>query len=183
LKEFIFADQDIAVVQAYAKACGKIPGARFVPGNIFDYGPGVLVVPINGQGDLDQGLALQCAQRFREEGGLESFLKAIIRHDRGGELEPGKVQILSTHDEQFPYILFLSIVDENMLVPGGNVVAKAVTEMFRFIPEWNEFRRDLYIIERLIVPGLGAGLLGLTPEKSAKGFYEGYRQGHAAAGA
>lgn len=183
MKEIVFIDQNIEVLKAYAKECGKLTNAYIKPGNIFDHGPGVLVIPTNTNGDLDQGLGLQCALRFGENGGVESRLKAFIRIDRGGELGLGEVQIAPTDDADFPMAIFLSIVGRDMLVPGGDVITQAVAEIFRLIDEWNVVNKDYYLIERLLIPGLGTGTLGLTPEESAKAFHRGYHQRYTTTGA
>ena len=74
----LFVDQDPEVVNALAGSFArKWPSfVRFVVGNVFRNGPGILDTPTNSEGDMSAGLDLQLRSMFP---GLEERLQSYIR--------------------------------------------------------------------------------------------------------
>jgi hypothetical protein len=76
----LFVDQDPDVVNALAASFGrKWPSfARFIVGNIFRNGSGILVTPTNSEGDMSGGLDLQLRSMFPSlEERLQSYISTL----------------------------------------------------------------------------------------------------------
>jgi O-acetyl-ADP-ribose deacetylase (regulator of RNase III) len=81
--EFVFTDENPAVVTALAEAFGARyrPEIRFVVGNAFCQGPGILISPANSRGDMGGGFDLQLRMTFGME--FEAELQGVIGKDYG----------------------------------------------------------------------------------------------------
>jgi O-acetyl-ADP-ribose deacetylase (regulator of RNase III) len=172
----VFVDENPEVINALASAFGRrFPDVvRFVMGNIFQHGPGMLVSPTNSRGEMSGGFDLQLACRFGTE--FVQRVHTYIELHYGGILLIGQAVCVPTLDEVFPYVIFTPTVKSHLdLVEHAGDIREAARAAFKLALELN-LQSKIRKIDQLLVPGLGTGVAGLDAETAAREIVRGFSQ-------
>jgi len=167
--ELAFVDESPDVVNALASAFGRRrpEHVKFILGNLFGCGPGVIVSPSNSEGELSAGVDLQLKMLFPE---LESALGEHIRREPTGRLQIGRPAWIETSNPDHPAVIFSALLSTPADLATPNRVYKASIAVFRFVLE-HPFPTQ---IRRVLFPGFGTGVAGLEPEIAARKMFQAY---------
>lgn len=171
-----FVDRNPEVVSALAGLVnGHLQYCEFIVGDILKQPYGTLVSPANSFGDMNGGIDRAYKEYFP---GIEHTLKEYIEREHGGELAIGRAQIIPTHDNQFPNIVFTPTIrtSNDLATPQTvyNAMVAALSEVVIFNMKMEDAGKSEFCIDKLLIPGFGTGFGRLNPETSANSMKKGY---------
>ncbi len=167
--EIAFVDESPDVVNALAIAFGRRrpENVKFILGNLFHSGSGVIVTPSNSEGELSAGVDLQLKMLFPE---LEGKLAEYLRNQPAGRLPIGNPVWIDTDNLEHPAIIFSALLSAPSDLATANRVYKAVLAVFRLIQQ-HAFPAH---VRRVLIPGFGTGVAGIEPEVAARKMFQAY---------
>ena len=167
--EVVFVDESPDVVNSWASAFGRRrpEHIKFVLGNLFRSGPGVVVTPSNSEGELSAGVDLQLKMLFPE---LEAKLDQHVRSEPTGRLHIERPVWIETGNMEHPAIIFSALLSSPSDLATPNRVYKASLAVFRLV-QHHLFPDHL---RRVLIPGFGTGVAGIAPDVAARKMYQAY---------
>lgn len=153
--KLILCDLSVAVIEAWQKFMP--PHVSIVRGNLLRQKADATISPANSFGWMDGGIDRAYREAFP---GIETTVQAAIRLVSGGELPVGKALIVSTVDEQIPHLICAPTMRQPMDIANTNNVFNAFRAAIRCAQDSG--------ISTLLCPGLGTGVGGMCPRKSAR---------------
>jgi O-acetyl-ADP-ribose deacetylase (regulator of RNase III) len=165
----LFVDQDPDVVNALAGSFArKWPSfVRFMVGNIFRNGPGILVTPTNSEGDMSAGLDLQIRSMFPN---LEERLQSYIRTLPSRRLKIEASVWIETGDGNYPFVIFSPTFRTRWDLATPNRVYRAALAVFRSAQTYG----SVSTLHQLLIPGFGTGVGGLDPLVASRKVFQAY---------
>lgn len=165
----LFVDQDPDVVNALAASFGrKWPSfVRFIVGNIFRNGSGILVTPTNSEGDMSGGLDLQLRSMFPS---LEQRLQSHIGMLPSKRLKIESSVWIETGNEDYPYVIFSPTFRTRWDLATPNRVYRAALAVFRSAQAYG----SVSTVHQLLIPGFGTGVGGLDPVVASRKVFQAY---------
>ena len=165
----LFVDQDPEVVNALAGSFARRwPSfVRFVVGNIFRNGPGVVVTPTNSEGDMSAGLDRQLRSMFP---GLEERLQSYIRTLPSRRLKIEASVWIETGNGDYPFVVFSPTFRTRWDLATPNRVYRAAFAVFRSAQAYG----SVSTVQTLLIPGFGTGVGGLDPLVASRRVFQAY---------
>ena len=150
----LFVDQDTEVVNALAGSFARTwPSfVRFMVGNIFRSGPGILVTPTNSEGDMSGGLDLQLRSMFP---GLEERLQSYIRTLPSRRLRIEASVWIETGNGDYPYVIFSPTFRTRWDLATPNRVYRAAFAVFRSAQAYGSIRTRADTLNPWLRYGIG----------------------------
>jgi O-acetyl-ADP-ribose deacetylase (regulator of RNase III) len=170
-------DRNRDVIAALANAPGgQLKYCTLKIGDILDEESGSLVSPANSKGDMGGGIDLAYSERFPH---IEDRLRTYIMFYFGNNLEIGQAVVVPTLDPRFPYIVASPTVALAGDAATGESVYKAMkaalTESLLYNKKMIATNSPSFsMIRHLLMPGLGTGSGGLSPEIAARSMRAAY---------
>lgn len=168
----VLAAQDDALADAWARACGDVPGVTVHQGSILDVSCDAVVSPANSFGFMRGGIDGVYASRFGAD--LEERLQDRIRIRHHGELLVGMAEIVATGDDAIPWL----IAAPTMRVPmrlahsvNPYLAARAALLLVtRGRMPYGEHAGEAVSdhVGTLALPGLGTGTGGISADTCAQ---------------
>jgi O-acetyl-ADP-ribose deacetylase (regulator of RNase III) len=170
-----FVDHSISLINEYSKAFGRDENIKFNVGDILKNKYGSLVSPANCYGNMDGGIDLEY-NHFIKTIDLEGTIQTYINDFHHGKLSIGTAQIIPTYDNQFPYIIFSPTVEKPGKISSGENIKLAMYALIKEVYLYNrKFDEDNdFIIDHLLIPGLGTGYGNVNEKDSATNAKKGY---------
>jgi O-acetyl-ADP-ribose deacetylase (regulator of RNase III) len=167
----LFVDQDPEVVNALAGSFARNwPSfVRFVVGNIFRNGSGILVTPTNSEGDMSAGLDLQLRSMFPA---LEERLQSYIRTLPARRLKIETSVWIETGNVDYPFVVFSPTFRTRWDLASPNRVYRAALAVFRSAQAYG----SVSAVQTLLIPGFGTGVGGLDPLVASRKVFQAYRR-------
>ena len=94
---------EAADAQMWREFCGDFAGVTVHQGSVFEVACEAVVSPANSFGFMDGGIDYLYSRRFGW--GVQERLQATIRAHHHGELLVGAAEIVSTEDEEIPFVI------------------------------------------------------------------------------
>ena len=165
----LFIDQDPDVVNALAGSFArKWPSfVRFMVGNIFRNGPGILVTPTNSEGDMSGGLDLQLKSMFPS---LEERLQSYIRTLPSRRLKTESSVWIETGNGDYPFVIFSPTFRTRWDLATPNRVYRAALAVFRSAQAYG----SVNTVHQLLIPGFGTGVGGVDPLIASRKVFQAY---------
>ena len=165
----LFVDQDPEVVNALAGCFARRwPSfVRFIVGNIFRNGPGILVTPTNSEGDMSAGLDLQLRSMFPS---LEERLQSYIRTLPSRRLKMEASVWIETGNGDYPFVIFSPTFRTRWDLATPNRVYRAALAVFRSA----QAHGSVSNVHQLLIPGFGTGVGGLDPVVASRKVFQAY---------
>ena len=165
----LFVDQDPEVVNALAGSFARKWSSfvRFVVGNLFHNGPGILVTPTNSEGDMSAGLDLQLRTMFPS---LEERLQGYIRTLPSRRLRIEATVWIETGNGDYPFVIFSPTFRTRWDLATPNRVYRAALAVFRSAQAQGSVRT----MHQLLIPGFGTGVGGLDPVVASRKIFQAY---------
>lgn len=167
-----FADINDEVIRAYSQKFLGYDNITCRISNILEVGEGSIVSPSNQKGIMDGGVELLFREHFS---GVEDKIQRYIREDYVGKFPFGHAQIVPTESQSHPYLIFTPIVERPGIQANPCDVYHSLRAVFSQTSKFNKKVDDNRKIENLLIPGIGTGYGGLTPQKSAQILYSAYK--------
>ena len=142
---------------------------RFVVGNIFGNGPGILVTPTNSEGDMSAGLDLQLRSMFPS---LEERLQSYIRTLPSKRLKIEACVWIETGNGDYPFVIFSPTFRTRWDLATPNRVYRAALAVFRSAQAYG----SVGTMQTLLIPGFGTGVGGLDPLVASRRVFQAYRR-------
>lgn len=167
----LFVDENPDVVNALAGTFARRwPGfVRFVVGNLFRHGPGIIVTPTNSEGDMSAGLDLQIKTMFPS---LEQRLQSYIRQLPSKRLKIEASVWIETGNGDFPFVIFSPSFRTRWDLATPNRVYRSALAVFRSAQGYG----SIGSVQKLLMPGFGTGVGGLDPAVAARRIFQAYCQ-------
>ncbi|WP_109486418.1 macro domain-containing protein [Occallatibacter savannae] len=167
--ELVFVDESPDVVNSWASAFGRRrpEHLKFMLGNLFHSGPGVIVTPSNSEGELSAGVDFQLKMLFPE---LEAKLEQHIRIEPAGRLHIERPVWIETGNIEHPAVIFSALLNSPSDPATPNRVYKASLAVFRLVQQ-HGFPG---LTRRVLIPGFGTGVAGLDADVAARKMCQAY---------
>jgi len=168
----ILSAVDQSLAKAWTRWCSDLPFVQVQHGSIFDTPADAIVSPANSFGFMDGGIDRLYMERFGDA--IQDRVQNRIRADHAGELVVGNATIVTTEDDEFPYL----IAAPTMRVPivlnssiNAYLAARAVFLLIRdgVIPSGEHSGVPVReFVSSVALPGLGTGVGRVPPVQCAK---------------
>lgn len=167
----LFVDQNPEVVNALAGSFARNWPlfVRFVVGNIFRNGRGIIVTPTNSEGDMSAGLDLQLRSMFPS---LEERLQGYIRTLPSRRLKIEASVWIETGNGEYPFVAFSPTFRTRWDLATPNRVYRAASAVFRSAQAYGYESAG----QTLLIPGFGTGVGGLDPVIASRKVFQAYRR-------
>lgn len=165
----LFVDENPEVVNALAGSFARRwPSfVRFMVGNIFLNGPGILVTPTNSEGDMSAGFDLQLRSMFPS---IEERLQSYIRTLPSRRLKIEASVWIETGNGDYPFVIFSPTFRTRWDLATPNRVYRAALAVFRSAQGYTSVRT----VNKLLLPGFGTGVGGLDPMVASRKVFQAY---------
>ena len=132
---------------------------EFVTGNIFDADVEALVNPVNCQGVMGKGLALEFKKRFPDN--YRIYKELCYNEDNWQIMEPGDVLVTAVNNNTGPKYIFNFATKDHWSKPSKiEYIEKGLKILVKKIRKFD--------IKYIAIPKLGCGLGGLEWEEVKK---------------
>jgi O-acetyl-ADP-ribose deacetylase (regulator of RNase III) len=157
-------DINTEMVDAWKAAFAEVPGILVSHGDIFEHKADAIVSPANSFGYMDGGIDLLYSRYFGWE--LETNLQNLLSEKHYGELPVGQAVVLTTGHKSIPFL----VSAPTMRVPTriGETINIYLAFRAALIAVLAHNANAAPPIGSLLVPGLGTGIGGVTPERAAR---------------
>lgn len=161
--EIVLTATDDSLADSFDKHCSSLDSVSIYRGSIFDVDCDSVISPANSFGFMDGGLDAWYCWRFGDQ--IQDSVRMTILRYWHGELPVGMADIVSTNDEDVPYLIAAPTMRVPMYLGDDTInsylamraIIMLVREgQFRDGPNTGEPIRNK--VKKIAVPGLGTGV-------------------------
>jgi O-acetyl-ADP-ribose deacetylase (regulator of RNase III) len=157
----ILCDPFEELVRSWQKRFRDTPNVDVIHGDLLEQEADAYVSPANSFGRMDGGFDLILRERFDD---IESRVEAALA-TRGGTLPVGKAIVVSTHDDEVPYLMIAPTMETPGDVSLSNNAYLAMRAVLRAVTRFNGIVKRR--IGAVAIPGLCTGIGNMEPERAA----------------
>ena len=158
MNNFILADISAELVQEWKKEFSQFPNFSFHLGDVFEKSTDFIVSPANAFGFMKGGIDGVYTRKMGIQ--LEERLREKIKNEYYGEVLVGQTCVIETNFPQFPMLISaptMRVSSNIQNTPNIYLCARAIFIAMKH-----------YDNKTCLIPGLGTGVGGVTPQNCAR---------------